>query len=57
MSSSYVSLIVTHSDIPNFRVEKNFDLSITIADLKKRVRSHLPAFYIYKIFINVIICS
>jgi len=41
MSSSFVTLVITHSDLPNFRVEKNFDLSLSVSDLKNRVRCPL----------------
>ena len=40
MSSNFVTLVITHSSIPNFRVEKNFDVSLTISELKKRVRRY-----------------
>lgn len=36
--STFVTLVITHSDLQDFRVEKNFDVSLTVGDLKKRVR-------------------
>lgn len=37
--TSFITLVITHSVIPDFRVEKNFDSSLTIAELKQKVRT------------------
>jgi hypothetical protein len=45
MSSAFVTLVVTHSDLESFKVEKNFDISLTVTELKKKVRVLLLWFY------------